>query len=95
MLPYRLAHQYLRMKENFQSRIAEAIPKAIETNTGANAFGKACFTIALKLEYPNDLAACTNSNSLKRKNSALVKRAIPVQEVKPIMVIINQMLLVK
>ena len=48
-------------------RIAEAIPKAIETNTGANAFGKACLTIALKLVYPNDLAACTNSNSLKRK----------------------------
>ena len=47
-----------------------------------------------KLEYPKDLAACTNSNSLSRKNSALVKRAIPVQEVNPIIVIISQILLV-
>ena len=30
--------------------IAEATPKAMETNTGAKAFGKACFATALKLE---------------------------------------------
>ena len=38
-------------------RIAEAIPNAILTNTGANAFGSACFKIVLADENPNDSEA--------------------------------------
>ena len=35
-------------------KIAEAIPNAILTKTGANAFGNACLKIVLALEKPND-----------------------------------------
>ena len=38
-----------RNERELSISIAEATPKAIETNTGAKAFGKACFAIALKL----------------------------------------------
>ena len=35
-------------------KIADAIPKAILTKTGAKAFGNACLKIVLMLEYPRD-----------------------------------------
>ena len=72
---------------------SNAIPNAILTNTGARALGKACLNIVLALEKPNDWAACTNSNDLILKSSALVKRAIPVQLVIPIITITIQILL--
>ena len=74
-------------------KIADAIPNAILTKTGARALGKACLNIVLALEKPNDWAACTNSKDLILKSSALVKRAIPVQLVIPIITITIQILL--
>ena len=38
-------------------KIADAIPKAILTKTGASAFGRACLNIVLALEKPSDCAA--------------------------------------
>ena len=68
--------------------IAEAIPNAILTNTGARAFGRACLKIVLKEENPRDFEACTNSNDFILKNSALVNLAMPVHPVIPIITII-------
>ena len=39
------------------TKIADAIPNAILTKTGAKAFGKACLKIVLEDEYPNASAA--------------------------------------
>ena len=73
--------------------IAPAIPKAIETNTGAREFGKACLKIVLTDEKPSASDACTNSNDRIRKNSALVNLAILVHPVNPIITITIQRLL--
>ena len=73
--------------------IAEAIPNAILTNTGARALGKACLNIVLIDENPNDFEACTNSNDFILRNSARVNLAIPVHPVTPIIIIITVKLL--
>ena len=50
-----------RKERPLSIRIADAIPKAILTNTGARAFGRACLKIVLTEENPSDFEACTNS----------------------------------
>ena len=54
--------------------IAEAIPNAILTKTGANALGRACLNIVLELEEkPKDSEACTNSRDLILKQFSSCK----------------------
>ena len=43
-----------RKESPLSIKIAEAIPKAILTKTGANAFGSACLNIVRVEEYPRD-----------------------------------------
>ena len=49
--------------------------------------------MVLAEEYPKASPACTNSNALILKNSALVKRAILVHPVNPIIIITIHILL--
>ena len=82
-----------RKESPLSINIAEAIPNAILTNTGARALGKACLNIVLIDENPNDFEACTNSNDFILRNSARVNLAIPVHPVTPIIIIITVKLL--
>ncbi len=69
-------------------KIAEATPKAMAINAGAIPFGKACLKIIRNSLNPIDFAACTYSKLEMRKNSARVRRAIPVHEVNPMITMI-------
>ena len=60
-------------------RIAAAIKSVAFTTITPMVLGMMCLKMILKLEAPATLAASTNSRSRKDKNSALTRRAIPVQ----------------
>src|SRR5882757_3247802 len=64
-------------KERLASvRIAEAIPNAEVTSTGASEFGRTCLNITRLFDKPRAVAAATYSMFRTRKNSPRVKRAI-------------------
>ena len=73
-------------------RIAPPIPSVATTYTGDKALGKTCRKIILLFGNPMAFAARTYSLFLMLNISALTRRAIPIQFVRPMTIMIFQML---